>query len=72
MVCQSRLACQAATNPGIVQLGRENEAAQLETYAKEHKGGKDEKRELHETARSLWEEVNGKPGDALYAGEFDQ
>lgn len=60
------------TDLDIVQLGRENEAAQLETYAKEHKDVKDEKRELHETARSLWAEVNGEPGDALYAGEFDQ
>ncbi|KAK3905542.1 thioredoxin reductase [Staphylotrichum tortipilum] len=30
------------------------------------------KRELEHAARSLWETVNGAPGDILYAGEFDQ
>ena len=53
----------------IVQLAREDEAAQLETYKKEQKT---EKRSLHETARSLWERMNGSPDELLYAGEFDQ
>ncbi|KAK3293974.1 uncharacterized protein B0H64DRAFT_374818 [Chaetomium fimeti] len=30
------------------------------------------KRDLDHTARSLWDSVNGAPGDMLYAGEFDQ
>ncbi|KAK4157296.1 thioredoxin reductase [Chaetomidium leptoderma] len=30
------------------------------------------KRGLEHTARSLWQTVNGNPGDMLYAGEFDQ
>ncbi|KAK4125532.1 pyridine nucleotide-disulfide oxidoreductase-like protein [Parathielavia appendiculata] len=30
------------------------------------------KRDLEHAARSLWETVNGEPGDILYAGEFDQ
>jgi hypothetical protein len=30
------------------------------------------KRDLDNAARSLWQAVNGNPGDALYAGEFDQ
>ncbi|KAH8168568.1 pyridine nucleotide-disulfide oxidoreductase domain-containing protein [Sarocladium implicatum] len=52
-----------------VQLAREEEAAQLKTYKKEQKN---DKRSLHETARSLWERMNGSPDDLLYAGEFDQ
>ncbi|EAQ87249.1 hypothetical protein CHGG_03868 [Chaetomium globosum CBS 148.51] len=30
------------------------------------------KRSLDHAARSLWDTVNGAPGDILYAGEFDQ
>ncbi|KAL2148526.1 hypothetical protein VTH82DRAFT_2080 [Thermothelomyces myriococcoides] len=30
------------------------------------------KRDLEPVARSLWDTVNGSPGDILYAGEFDQ
>lgn len=30
------------------------------------------KRDLEQHARSLWNTVNGAPGDILYAGEFDQ
>ncbi|KAK4246544.1 thioredoxin reductase [Corynascus novoguineensis] len=30
------------------------------------------KRDLEPEARSLWDTVNGAPGDILYAGEFDQ
>ncbi|KAM3499622.1 hypothetical protein MY10362_007127 [Beauveria mimosiformis] len=29
-------------------------------------------RSLHEEARAVWDEMNGEPGDVLYAGEFDQ
>lgn len=29
-------------------------------------------RSMHEEARAVWDEVNGQPGDVLYAGEFDQ
>ena len=30
------------------------------------------KRSIHDEARSLWDEMNGRPGEMLYAGEFDQ
>lgn len=30
------------------------------------------KRDAEHVARSLWDKVNGAPGEALYAGEFDQ
>lgn len=29
-------------------------------------------RSLHEEARAVWDEMNGEPGDVLYAGKFDQ
>ncbi|EJP63483.1 sulphydryl oxidase [Beauveria bassiana ARSEF 2860] len=29
-------------------------------------------RSVHEEARAVWDEMNGEPGDVLYAGEFDQ
>jgi hypothetical protein len=29
------------------------------------------RRDMELEARSLWDTVNGQPGDILYAGEFD-
>ncbi|POR34713.1 Uncharacterized protein TPAR_05091 [Tolypocladium paradoxum] len=44
-----------------------------ETAAKELKGlGNSTKRSVHEDARSVWNIMNGRSGDLLYAGEFDQ
>jgi thioredoxin reductase len=51
-----------------VQLAREESAAELakpDNSTLRH-------RDVHETARSLWDEMNGQPGDILYAGGFDQ
>ncbi|KAF7562915.1 hypothetical protein G7046_g1251 [Stylonectria norvegica] len=46
-----------------VRLESENAAKELAAV---------EKRDDHTHARSLWERINGQPGDLLYAGEFDQ
>ncbi|KAL2255485.1 hypothetical protein VTK26DRAFT_3262 [Humicola hyalothermophila] len=43
-----------------------------EDGGKELNGTDVSKRDLEHEARSLWDTVNGKPGDLLYAGEFDQ
>ena len=52
----------------LVQLARESTEAELA-----EPGNKTvTRRDIHETARSLWDEVNGQPGDMLYAGDFDQ
>ncbi|VUC32294.1 unnamed protein product [Clonostachys rosea] len=47
-----------------VQLERETASAQIEAY----KQGRDVVEE--EDVRSLWERMNGEPGDVLYAGEY--
>jgi hypothetical protein len=52
------------TNNRTVRLAREDGERELnDTVAK---------RDLEQHARSLWNTVNGAPGDILYAGEFDQ
>ncbi len=51
-----------------VQLERENAAALLAGLD----GGQVRGRSVHEEARAVWDEMNGRPGDVLYAGEFDQ
>lgn len=51
-----------------VQLERENAAKELSAV----NGTAPAKRSIHEEARDVWERVNGKPGDLLYAGDFDQ
>ncbi|KAJ4153496.1 hypothetical protein LMH87_009981 [Akanthomyces muscarius] len=56
-----------------VQLERENSAAliaSLNGTSSESSGISG--RSLHEEARAVWDEMNGRPGDVLYAGEFDQ
>lgn len=50
-----------------VQLAREASAAELAAANTTLVS-----RDIHETARSLWDEMNGQPGDLLYAGDFDQ
>ncbi|SPQ25176.1 494b6195-845f-4301-83e9-b9e826de8de4 [Thermothielavioides terrestris] len=48
-----------------VKIGREDGERELN-------GTDVTKRDLEHVARSLWQTVNGEPGDILYAGEFDQ
>ncbi|KAM3525259.1 hypothetical protein MY4038_007377 [Beauveria bassiana] len=63
-----------------VQLEREDVAKLLAnlngTSSSNSSGGALERRlssrSVHEEARAVWDEMNGKPGDVLYAGEFDQ
>jgi hypothetical protein len=64
MHCPSSL-CQASTNHLTVKLAREDGERELN-------GADVSKRDLDHAARSLWQAVNGNPGEALYAGEFDQ
>lgn len=52
-------------NNNTVKLARED-------GEKELNGTDVTRRDLEHAARSLWEAVNGSPGDILYAGEFDQ
>ncbi|KAM0424171.1 hypothetical protein ACHAPT_010540 [Fusarium lateritium] len=47
-----------------VKLEREDQAEEL--------AGEPAKRDTHMQARDVWETMNGKRGDLLYAGEFDQ
>ncbi|KAF5007508.1 hypothetical protein FDECE_6155 [Fusarium decemcellulare] len=47
-----------------VRLERENQAVEL--------ANEPAKRDTHLEARDVWERANGKPGDLLYAGDFDQ
>ena len=55
----------SSVNNGAVRLARED-------GEKELNGTEVSKRDLEHAARSLWDTVNGKPGELLYAGEFDQ
>jgi hypothetical protein len=57
--------CRAHTNNPTVKLAREDGERELN-------GTDVSKRDLDHAARSLWQAVNGNPGEALYAGEFDQ
>lgn len=57
-----RLSCDA--DYGAVRLAREDGAQELAEAGVE-------RRDMEVEARSLWNAVNGKPGDILYAGEFD-
>ncbi|KAH9895417.1 sulphydryl oxidase [Xylariomycetidae sp. FL2044] len=50
-----------------VQLGREDTAAELAAN-----GTTVAERDVELDLRSVWESMNGQPGDLLYAGEFDQ
>jgi hypothetical protein len=52
------------TNNRTVRLAREDGERELNATVA--------KRDLEQHARSLWNTVNGAPGDILYAGEFDQ
>jgi hypothetical protein len=52
------------TNNRTVRLAREDGERELNNTVA--------KRDLEQHARSLWNTVNGAPGDILYAGEFDQ
>lgn len=52
-----------------VQLERETAAKELDALKNSTAVAK---RSLNEEAKSLWERMNGLPGDLLYAGEFDQ
>ncbi|KAL2676546.1 hypothetical protein Neosp_010307 [[Neocosmospora] mangrovei] len=47
-----------------VKLEREDQAVEL--------AGEPAKRDTHLQARDVWETMNGKRGDMLYAGEFEQ
>ncbi len=49
----------------VVRLAREDGEKELNKTAVA-------RRDMELEARSLWETVNGQPGDILYAGEFDQ
>ncbi|KAM3559336.1 hypothetical protein MY1884_003522 [Beauveria asiatica] len=53
-----------------VQLEREDVAALLANL--NGTSSRLSSRSLHEEARAVWDEMNGEPGDVLYAGEFDQ
>ncbi|TQV92754.1 hypothetical protein V2A60_009219 [Cordyceps javanica] len=64
-----------------VQLERENVAALLATIPVDNNNktaaaaateNHIASRSIHEEARAVWDEMNGQPGDVLYAGEFDQ
>lgn len=56
-----------------VQLERENSAALIaSSNGTSSEGSGISGRSLHEEARAVWDEMNGLPGDVLYAGEFDQ
>ncbi|KAJ3478679.1 hypothetical protein NLG97_g8509 [Lecanicillium saksenae] len=55
-----------------VQLERENTAALLASLNGTKSDHALSSRSMHEEARAVWDEVNGQPGDVLYAGEFDQ
>ncbi|PNY26411.1 sulphydryl oxidase protein [Tolypocladium capitatum] len=52
-----------------VQLERETAAKELAAVAGDNDSGK---RSVDEEARSVWKVMNGRSGDLLYAGEFDQ
>ena len=54
-----------------VQLERENAAAELEAIPEGEEVDLVE-RDDELDVRSLWERMNGSPGDLLYAGEYDQ
>lgn len=54
----------AGANYGTVKLEREDQAVEL--------AGEPAKRDTHLQARDIWETMNGKRGDLLYAGEFEQ
>lgn len=51
-------------NGDTVKLEREDQAVEL--------AGEPAKRDTHLQARDVWETMNGKRGDMLYAGEFEQ
>lgn len=53
-----------------MQLERENALAELDEVPEGSLHERDDA--VHEQARALWERMNGKPGDLLYAGEFEQ
>lgn len=50
-------------NENIVRLAREDGDKEL--------SGSLAKRDMELEARSLWDAVNGRPGEVLYAGAFD-
>lgn len=50
-----------------MQLEREQAAVELDEF---EEGKLAERDEL--SIRSLWERMNGSPGDLLYAGEYEQ
>ncbi|AEO70840.1 uncharacterized protein THITE_122458 [Thermothielavioides terrestris NRRL 8126] len=54
-----------ANSDNTTNIGREDGERELN-------GTDVTKRDLEHVARSLWQTVNGDPGDILYAGEFDQ
>ncbi|KAL3960588.1 hypothetical protein ACCO45_005705 [Purpureocillium lilacinum] len=53
-----------------VQLERETAAKELAALPESNSTAT--KRSVDEHARSLWDEMNGRPDDMLYAGKFDQ
>lgn len=53
-----------------VQLERETAAKELAALPESN--STTTKRSVDEHARSLWDEMNGRPDDMLYAGKFDQ
>lgn len=52
-----------------VQLERETQAEELANYPEGGEGL--EERDVELDARSLWERMNGQPGEILYAGEYE-
>ncbi|KAK4096020.1 FAD/NAD(P)-binding domain-containing protein [Parathielavia hyrcaniae] len=55
-----------------VRLAREDGERELRATSVPKDKPKTSKRALEHAARSLWDTVNGEPGEVLYAGEFDQ
>lgn len=55
-----------------VQIERENAAAILAGVNAAKDSNELSSRSMHEEARAVWDEMNGQPGDILYAGKFDQ
>ncbi|EGX88789.1 FAD-dependent pyridine nucleotide-disulfide oxidoreductase [Cordyceps militaris CM01] len=55
-----------------VQIERENADALLASLNGTRTENRLGSRSIHEEARAVWDEINGRPGDVLYAGEFDQ
>lgn len=51
-----------------MRLERENQAEELAEADKSDP----KKRDTQLDARDVWERMNGKPGDLLHAGEFEQ